>query len=131
MNQHLLIRASSYAEFRRRQLHHHNLWSMDEWCFAIRNAGFEEIDVVHYLPGVHCQFWDRIDVIGDLGIRRYRVATAVRKMGSLVLPRRAKLWVKDRVTAGIRRQLEMTHSGDAEMCAALLIATKSGATTSN
>jgi hypothetical protein len=124
MNRHLLVRASRYAEFRRRQLQHHNLWSIGEWRAALHAVGFEEIEAVPYLPGFHCRFWDRIDVVGDLGIRRYRLATVVRKIGSLVLPKRAKVSVKGCVATRLQRRLEMTYHGGEDGCAALLIATK-------
>lgn len=124
MNRHLFIRAAWYAEFRRRQLQHHNLWSIDEWRNALDAAGFEGIEVVPYLPGFQCGYWDRIDFLGDLGVGRYRVATAVRRLGSLVLPKAGKLWVSRHVTTHIRRQLEATSDSETDMCAALLIATK-------
>jgi SAM-dependent methyltransferase len=124
MNRHLLIRANAYAEFRRRQLQHHNLWSVDGWRTALHAAGFEEVEAVPYLSGFHCRYWDRIDVVGDLGIDRYRVGSAVRKIGSLVLPRRAKLSVKARIVARLQRRLAWVSDDTDDCCATLLMATK-------
>jgi hypothetical protein len=68
--------------------------------------------------------WDWIDFLADRGIGRYRVATAVRRLGSLVLPKTGKLCVNRRAVTRSRRQLQGTNSAETHMCAVLLIATK-------
>ena len=69
MNRHLLVRSNRYAEFRRSQLEHHNLWSEPKWGSALLGAGFAEVTVVPYLSGAACKSWDRLDVIGTFGHR--------------------------------------------------------------
>jgi SAM-dependent methyltransferase len=123
MNRHLLIRRHWYARLRRRQLQHHNLWSGDEWRRGLLAAGFDEVEAVRYLPGFQCRFWDAIDLVGVVGFGRYRLASGIRLLGSHVLPRRAKLFVKRRVTRRLQRQLAAPDRGD-EGCGILLVARK-------
>ena len=52
-----------------------------------------------YLSGAACRSWDRLDVIGTLGVGRYRVATALRKVASLTVPSAAKGRLKRRIAA--------------------------------
>jgi SAM-dependent methyltransferase len=124
MNQNLLIGSQWYAEFRRRQLQHRNLWSADEWRAALHAVGFVEIETLPYLPGGHCRFWDRIDFLGDAGLGRYRLAPAVRKIGSIALPRRVKASIKHSVARRLQRRRKAASCSGEDWCAALFIATK-------
>jgi SAM-dependent methyltransferase len=125
MNQHLLLRSDRYAEFRRRQLQHHNLWSGPDWRFALLGAGFAEVEVVPYFSGAACRSWDQLDVVGTLGAGRYRVATAMRKIASLTAPPAAKDRLKRRIAAGLSRRLPASLMGtDAGHCCGLFVAEK-------
>jgi SAM-dependent methyltransferase len=118
MNRHLLLRSDRYAEFRRRQLQHHNLWSALEWRNALIGAGFAEVEVLPYFPGAACRSWDRLDAIGTLGVDRYRVATALRRLASLVVPPTTKRQLKALIAARLSRRLPapLAESPDCHCC---------------
>jgi SAM-dependent methyltransferase len=125
MNRHLLLRSSRYAEFRRRQLQHHNLWSAPEWRSALLGAGFAHVDLMPYLPGAACRSWDPIDAIGTVGVGRYRLATALRKLASLATPPAAKERLKQRIVTGLFRRLPARATGNvADPCCGLFVAEK-------
>jgi SAM-dependent methyltransferase len=125
MNRHLLLHSKRYAEFRRRQLQHHNLWSAHEWRSALLGAGFADVEVVPYLSGAACRSWDRLDAIGAVGVGRYRVATALGKLASLATPPAAKERLKQRITTGLSRRLPASPTGDvADPCCGLFVAEK-------
>lgn len=126
MNDHLLLKSSWYAEFRRRQLKHHNLWSLAEWCEVLRTAGFARISHIGYLTGEQCRFWDTIDVLGTLGIGRYRVAAALRRVVWPRLPMSIRNPVARSIATRLSKRVTTRRPGaSSPPCAALLVATTS------
>ncbi len=127
MNEHLAIRSKWYAKMRARQLKHRNLWSLDQWCEALREVGFESVSSVPYLDASACRRWDLLDVVGSFGFGRYRVSSALRRAVSVILPRRAKARTKHLLATSIGHQFQRSVVHSAQPCAALLVATKGGA----
>ena len=127
MNRHLLISSERYAEFRRRQLQHHNLWSARDWRAALLDAGFAQVEVLPYFSGEDCEHWDRLDALGTLGKGRYRIATGVRKLASVATSAGVKRRVKERVAHGLARRMRGSTGAANDPCCGLFIAEKSAA----
>lgn len=123
MNEHLLIRSRTYAEFRRRQLVHVNLWPLAQWKAALHDAGFGGVTWRPYLTGGNCRLWDTIDLPGSLGFGRYRVATATK----WVTRRMLSPWLRARARALVARYLRYAarkRVNQGSVCAVVLEAHK-------
>src|SRR5450759_1360641 len=123
MNDHLLLKGSWYAEFRRRQLKHHNLWSLAEWRDVLQAAGFANIAHIGYLTGDQCQFWDAIDVFGALGVGRYRVGAALRRVVWSRLPRSISDADARSIATRLSARVNQAPCDGSPSCTAMLIAT--------
>ncbi|MBJ7596314.1 MAG: class I SAM-dependent methyltransferase [Candidatus Dormibacteraeota bacterium] len=121
MNDHLLVHSARYAEGRRRQLIHHNLWSSDDWVAKLRVAGFQKTVVIPYLSGELCSLWDSLDAPTWLGVGRYRVGKFLRYKAQLPKPARQRLdaYVGRLLVNAARKRRE-----NGPPCATLLLATK-------
>jgi SAM-dependent methyltransferase len=119
MNAHLAVRSGAYAKLRQAQLQHRNLWTLEEWTRRLAAAGFCTIESARYLNGASCRYWDRLDLLGALGIGRYRLAPVAHRLVSLALSAREKAVVKQQVA---RRLLARARAPDSSHCAAVLIA---------
>jgi SAM-dependent methyltransferase len=121
MNNHLLLRSSRYAELRRNQLSHVNLFSHEQWIAAFRRAGFAEVQSFPYLFGRDIAFWDVMDFPASLGTGRYRVSTAL-NLAMSFLPEVARSAGRSLTARWLARRAERAHQG--EPCAMALVATK-------
>jgi SAM-dependent methyltransferase len=119
MNAHLAVRSRAYAKLRQAQLQHRNLWTLEEWTRRLAAAGFHAIESARYLDGASCRYWDRLDLLGALGIGRYRLAPVAHRLVSLALSAREKAALKQQVA---RRLLARARAPDSSHCAAVLIA---------
>jgi SAM-dependent methyltransferase len=124
MNDHLSTSRRWYARMRARQLEHRNLWSVREWEERLRAAGFGHFMAERYLDPVSCRFWDRIDLLGNWGFGRYRLAVAIRLLSDSLLPIGARNAIKRRVLCTLAERYRDAPAGGGSGCAALLIATK-------
>ena len=123
MNDHLVFRQHHYAEWRRRELRHHNLWGVDEWVTALRRAGFASVTCTGYLDPKSCRFWDAIDIVGSLGVSRFRVGRICRQVLWPLLPRSLRRPIARGVAAKLLSAFENADELGAQPCAALLVAT--------
>lgn len=122
MNEHLAWRSPRYAAWRQRQLEHRTLWSADEWRQHLLAAGFASVEVFSYLDGSSCRFWDRLDVIGALGVGRYRIAPALHKLARVLLPEPFKKTVRRRIVNHLLGRTQQPAQG--AFCAAVVVARK-------
>ena len=128
MNDHLVFRQRHYAEWRRRELRHHNLWGVEEWVTALRRAGFASVTCTGYLDSKSCRFWDAIDILGSLGVWRFRVGRILRQVLWPLLPTAVRRPIARGVAARLLRAFESAGDPGAQPCAALLVATTPTAT---
>ncbi len=132
MNEHLLFKAHWYAKFRRRQLQHHNLWSLAEWREALQTAGFCDVAHVGYLSPQQCRTWDALDIVGALGFGRYRVSSALRRLIWPRVPTILRAAITRSLADRLSARASISQTTTAKSCAALLIAvTPSAAAGSN
>jgi SAM-dependent methyltransferase len=120
MSDYLVIRRRCYAEMRRRQLIHVNLLTELEWQVALQAADFTTVTMTPYLVGSQCQFWDRLDMVACLGMRRYRLGAAYRIARQWFLP----ITVQHRLSQDIARMLHHCAHLPAfgALCAVVIVA---------
>jgi SAM-dependent methyltransferase len=123
MNDHLVFRQDHYAEWRRRELRHHNLWGVDQWVTKLRRAGFASVTFTGYLDPRSCRFWDAIDIVGSFGVSRVRVGRICRQVLWPLLPRSVRRPIARAVSARLLNAFESADDVGAQPCAALLVAT--------
>jgi SAM-dependent methyltransferase len=125
MNRHLLLRTQWYAELRRRQLAHHNLWNPDEWRRRLRAAGFTPIEVVPYLGPTMCRLWDALDFPACIGVGRYRTGALARQVFSTLVPRVFRDRLRRTLAVWLARKIGTRGRLSDPACAALLVAVRS------
>ena len=86
MNSHLLLQTNWYAEMRRKQLQHENLFTVEGWQDAFQRAGFSEVKIYPYLLAKDCFYWDLLDFPICIGYGRYTVSSALRLIGKALPP---------------------------------------------
>lgn len=121
MNDFLVMRSSWYAELRRRQLHHVNLWESEKWLNVLSKIGFSRIELYPYLPGSVCRIWDRLDAPLSVGYGRYRIS-AIPRYGykPLPAPLRHSIYrmIAKRLSTNVQKSMDVTP------CAMVIVATK-------
>lgn len=123
MNRHLLLRSGVYSRWRQRQLAHCNLFTRERWLELLQSAGFRSIELRPYLGADACRFWDRVDVLGCLGWRRFTLANAVSVLSRPL--RRCQAWRA--LMQSIARRLSKHLIADEDLsraCSTLIIARK-------
>lgn len=123
MNDHLALRLPRYAELRRPQLVHHNLWSVDQWREHLARAGFDSVDVRPYFGPELCRFWDLIDAPACIGIGSLHVGAISRRLLTSVLPRAGRVRLQSGLAAWLRAQAAKRGRRMEPACAVLLLAT--------
>ena len=121
MNEHLALRLPIYARARQRQLQHHNLWSVEEWQARLEAVGFETVTADPYLDAAACRRWDKLDVLGAIGIGRYRLGPALHLLVARVLPAPLKRSMSARLSRLLLSWARRPPEGLG--CAVVLIAT--------
>jgi hypothetical protein len=124
MNENLTLSAGWYVRLRQRQLHHKNLWSLNEWRSELVSAGFSDVKASRYLDPSCCRFWDVLDLPAGWGVGRYRLGLVLRRLTDTLLPSPMRSagnrWLSRRLAA----RIETASRGADNGCAALLVARK-------
>lgn len=122
MNRHLALPGATYARHRARALEHRNLWSEHTWTTALKDAGFSTVRFHPYLNSQSCKYWDRLDVLGAIGVGRVQ-ASLLRELGAVALPSGIRTTFKDRIAARLAHYAQLS-GGPEPACATMLVARK-------
>ena len=84
MNSSLFFSSQRWIRYRQDRLSHVNLWTMDQWREALKNAGFEVERTRRYLSPGQIRLWDKMDGVAVIGTRRVNIGSLSQKVIDLL-----------------------------------------------